>query len=245
MTDSPSPTAVRLRQPRWLDGRFVVGVLLILTSIVVGANVVRAADKSVLVWKATRALPVGTTLTDDDVVGTRVRLFGADQVRYIDAARGARPSGRLLARDVGAGELLPTAALAAEGALTPTRLVTVPIARSHAVGGRLGRGDRVDVIATFRLSAQVSETRAILKAAQIEDIVEEDEGFGSGDGYAVTLKVAPAQALLLVAALQTAELDLLLVQAAGGDPGDVGDEPISGGPARTPSTPPSPAPAAR
>jgi len=245
VTEPSSPAAARLRQPRWLDGRLVVGVLLILTSIVVGANVVRAADKSVLVWKTARALPVGITLADDDVVAARVRLFGVDQARYLDATRGARPTGRLLSRDIGSGELLPAAALAAEGETTPTRLVTVPIARSHAVGGRLRRGDRVDVIATFRISAQVSQTRAILKAALIEEIVEEDEGFGGGDGYAVTLKVAPAQALLLASALQTAELDLLLVQAAGDSIGDVGDQPISGGPTRDGASDPSPTPAAR
>ncbi|HVE64757.1 MAG TPA: RcpC/CpaB family pilus assembly protein [Mycobacteriales bacterium] len=243
MTEPSSPAASRLRQPRWLDGRLVAGVLLLLVSVVVGANVVRAADKTVLVWKSARALPVGMTLTDGDVIATRVRLFGADQARYLDARHGARPAGRLLARDIGSGELLPASALADAGDSAPTRLVAVPILRSHAVGGRLVRGDRVDVIATFRISAQVSETRAIVKAALIEEVVDEDDGFGSGDDYAVTLRVAPAQALLLASALQTAELDLLLVQAAGDDLGDVGDRPVSGGATRTTSADPSAAPA--
>lgn len=216
---------------------------LILVSVVVGANVVRAADRSVQVWRTTRALPAGTALTAGDLTPTRVRLFGADQARYVDATRGAAPAGRVLARDVGAGELLPTDALAGVDGVVPTRLVTVPISRNHAVGGRLRRGDRVDVVATFRISAQQSETRAILRAALVDDVVTADDGFGGGDGYAVTLQVAPAQALLLASALQTAELDLLLVQAAGDDLGDVGDQPVSGGPARATASPaPSPSP---
>lgn len=244
MTDLPSPAATRLRQPRWLDGRLIAGVLLILVSIVVGANVVRAADQSVQVWKTRRALPAGTTLADDDVLATRVRLFGADQARYVDATRGQRPTGLVLARDVGAGELLPADALVAAADTVPTRLVTVPISRSHAVGGRLRRGDRVDVVATFRISAQLSETRAVLRAALVEEVVEEDEGFGGGDGYAVTLRVPPGQALLLASALQTAELDLLLVQPAGDDLGDVGDQPVVGGPARASPAGRTPSPAA-
>ena len=234
MTDSPSPQAARLRQPRWLDGRLLLGVVLILVSVVGGANVVRAADRTVQVWKTTRALPVGTVVVRDDVVATRVRLFGADLRRYVDASRGAAPAGLVLTRDVGAGELMPAAALADPASVAPTRLVTIPIDRSHALGGRLARGDRVDVVATFRIG-QASETRAILKAALVEDVVDDDGGFGAGAGYAVIVRISPEQALEVTSALQTAELDLLLVQSGGADLGDVGDQPVTGGARRTPA----------
>jgi Flp pilus assembly protein CpaB len=234
-----SPSAPRVRQPRWLDTRLVLGVLLILVSVVVAANVVRAADKSIQVWKTTRALAAGAVLTADDVVSTRVRLFGDDRARYVDASRGAHPEGLVLARDLGVGELLPAAALVEPTTAPPTRLVTVPVSQSHALGGRLRRGDRVDVIATYRLGAQGSETTPIIKAALIDEVLDTDAGFGAGDGYAVILQVSPQIALRLASAIQTAEIDLLLVQGSPGRSGDIGDAPVSGGPARRPTPTPS------
>jgi len=239
VAELPSPAASRLRQPRWLDGRLVLGVVLILVSVVVGANVVRAADTSISVWKTSRSLAAGAVLVEADVVATRVRLFGADRARYVDATRGAHPTGLVLRRDLGAGELLPAGALVEPGTVAPTRLVTVPVSRSHALGGRLRRGDRVDVVATFRRGAAGSETRPIVKAALIEDVIDTDDGFGGGDGYAVILQVSPQVALLLASAVQTAELDLLLVQGTPGSPGDIGDMPVTGGAARSPAPSPS------
>lgn len=239
MTELTSPAAARLRQPGWLDGRLALGVILILVSVVVGANIVHAADTSFAVWKTSRALPAGAVLTETDVVATKVRLFGVDRERYVDAGRGAHPSGLVLARDLGAGELLPAAALVDATTVPPTRLVTVPVARSHAMGGRLRRGDRVDVVATYRVGAQGSETRPIIKAALIDDVLDTDAGFGA-DGYAVILQVSPEVALLLASAIQTAEIDLLLVQGTPGRTGDIGDAAVPGGTGRRPSASPTP-----
>ncbi len=47
MSDAPgSPKAGRLATPGWVDGRLVLGVLLVLVSVVVGARVLSAADRS-------------------------------------------------------------------------------------------------------------------------------------------------------------------------------------------------------
>src|SRR3712207_4756406 len=48
----PGPTPRRVRPPRWLDLRLVLGVLLVLGSVLVGARVVTAADATVPVWSA-------------------------------------------------------------------------------------------------------------------------------------------------------------------------------------------------
>ena len=44
----------------------------------------------------------------------------------------------------------------------------------------------------------------------------------------------------VTSALQTAEIDLLLVQGAAGELGDIGSAPVQGGPARTASPTASP-----
>ena len=59
----PGPTPRRVRPPRWLDLRLVLGVLLVLGSVLLGARVVGAADATVPVWAAAGDLAAGTELT--------------------------------------------------------------------------------------------------------------------------------------------------------------------------------------
>ena len=63
MTETPgSPRAARLAPPRWFDTRFVLGVVLVLTSVLVGARVLAGADTTQQVWLAARDLAPGTVL---------------------------------------------------------------------------------------------------------------------------------------------------------------------------------------
>lgn len=130
MSDTPtSPQATRLVRPGWLDGRLVLGVLLVLVSVVVGARVLSSADRSELVWAAAGDLTVGTQLEVDDLVPARVRLF-ENGPRYL-VARGEAPVGWVVTRGVGEGELLPEASLASPAADVDFRLVTVPVEVGH------------------------------------------------------------------------------------------------------------------
>ena len=102
------PTPRRVRPPRWLDLRLVLGVLLVLGSVLLGARIVSAADATVPVWAAARDLAPGTELRADDLVAVDVRLDEAAD-RYLST--GTRPEGNVLARAVREGELLPFSAL--------------------------------------------------------------------------------------------------------------------------------------
>jgi Flp pilus assembly protein CpaB len=222
VSDLTSPAAVRLHRPRWNDTRLVAGVLMVLVSTVAGAAVLRGADASLRVWAVRRALPAGTTLQRADVTPRRVRLYGADVKRYVDAA--ADPAGRVLLRDVGDGELLPVAAVAAPDGPRATRVVGLPLSRAHALGGAVRRGDVVDVIATRKTAGGGFSTGAVARRVRVVDVSKPASGFGTGRGDLVVLvEVTPEQALPLTAALEAAELDLSLVVAGADGQGDVGD----------------------
>src|SRR6476659_1229278 len=65
-TEPPAgPSPRRVRPPRWLDLRLVLGVLLVLGAVLLGARIVTAADATVPVWAAAGDLAAGTALTDD------------------------------------------------------------------------------------------------------------------------------------------------------------------------------------
>ncbi len=130
VSDLPaSPRASRLAAPGWLDGRLVLGVLLVLVSVVVGARVLSSADRSTLVWAASKDLTAGALLADGDLEPVRVRLFESAG-QYVGAG-GRPPVGYVVARGLGAGELLPQGALRTPDQDAELRLVTVPVEAGH------------------------------------------------------------------------------------------------------------------
>jgi hypothetical protein len=136
----PAPTPRRVRPPRWLDLRLVLGVLLVLGSVLLGARVVGAADATVPVWAVAGDLAAGTELGADDLVAVDVRLDGTADA-YLSTS--TRPEGRTLARAVRAGELLPRSALE-----EPAELVQVALpVQAGYVPPSLTRGQLVDVYA--------------------------------------------------------------------------------------------------
>jgi Flp pilus assembly protein CpaB len=213
--------ASRLTRPSWTDARLVAGVLMVLVSVVAGAAVVGNADRSVTVWAVRSALPAGTKLDRDDLRARRVRLFGDDTRRYVDT-RGGDPTGRVLLRDLGDGDLVPTSALGAPGT-NASRVVALPLSRAHALGGDVRRGNVVDVIATRKTPGGGFTTYPVLRNVRVVGVDTPSNGFGAGrDDYVVLVEVAPEAAVAVAAAIRGAELDLSLVVAGANGAGDVG-----------------------
>ena len=229
MTDSPR--AARLATPSWLDTRLVLGVLLVLVSVVLGARVLSAADRSQLVWTTSRALSPGTPLTTEDVVATPVRLFGNAE-RYLSAEQPA-PVGYVLSRALGADELLPRDALAAPGRESDVREVTVNV-RAGSAPPDLRRGEQVDVYVTperppgagDRSGAQTAApgsdagptataggARLVLSGVTVLQVPAE-QGFGAGsEQRAVVLQVRPDAVATVLTATEVGRIDLVRVPA--------------------------------
>ena len=139
-TDLASPAAARLRPPRWLSVRMVVGVLIVLVSVVAGVRVVAAADQTVPVLVATQDLAAGQPLTPELVETKRVRLeHGIDA--YLTGEVG---SGYVVVRPVGRGELVPSAAIGPAAEAPEVRYVTLPLDAAELPHG-VGAGDVVEV----------------------------------------------------------------------------------------------------
>ncbi len=202
-----SPPARRLRQPSWLDLRLVLGLLLVLMSVVLGARALAAADTSSQVWAVSGDLAAGTTLTADDVRLVRVRLF-TDAGRYLGAA--PSPAGRTLTRRLGGGELLPKAALTDAA---PGRLVSLPVSSMHAPDS-LRRGQRIDVFASSKGGGAVGTARTtrILAGVPVQAVRTPQGGLSSGvSDYAVLVRVAPDAAAAVIAAMRTSDIDVTVV----------------------------------
>jgi SAF domain len=156
------PVPRRVRPPRWLDLRLVLGVLLVLGSVLLGARVVAGADRTVPVWAAAGDLAAGTVLTADDLVPVDVRLDDASGA-YLSTS--TQPPGRTLSRAVRRGELLPRSALDATSAQVQLAL---PVQAGYVPPG-LGRGSRVDVYALPAATGQAGPATEPAVVAVVRD----------------------------------------------------------------------------
>lgn len=137
------PRALRSGSPGWRDPRLWVGVAIVAGSVVAGSRVLAAADDTVAVWSVASDMAVGDTVTTDDLVARQVRFAEADDLaRYVTVEQ-TLPADLALVRDLGAGELLPRAAVGAEGG-SGTVLVRIAV-EDEQIPAAVARGSRVHV----------------------------------------------------------------------------------------------------
>ena len=216
MSEAPgSPKAARLGSPSWLDGRLVLGVLLVLVSVLVGAKVLSGADASQQVWVASHDLAPGTVLDDRDLINGRVRLYGTSG-SYV---AGPKPVGYVVQRGITAGELLPVSALVDPRKALSLREIALPIGSGHAPPD-LAHGQQVDVYVTpddksaRRVTAKGVDgyaPRLVLSGVTVERVTRSGGLGSSGQDQPVVLTVVPADVLALVQAMSQGRLDLVRV----------------------------------
>ncbi len=232
MSDQPaSPSAARLATPRWLDTRLVLGVLLVLVSVVVGARLLSSSDRTQLVWAATRDLAIGSELADGDLVASRVQLYDVG-TRYLDATRPA-PVGYVLGRAVGAGELMPDEALRNPEIDVDFRSVTVSVEPGHfppdlAAAQKVdvwvtpGARDAAGATAPAAGAAEPSPAPAGVPLVGAQLVLQQltvvlgprESGLGGGTAEPVVLQVRPRDVVALVSAMSLGTLDLVRVPRA-------------------------------
>jgi hypothetical protein len=130
----------------WKDGRLVVGVALVAACGLAGAALLGGGDSTSGVWAAREALTAGHDLSGADLVRREVTFSDPAQAETYLSADAALPERAVLARDVGAGELLPRAALDSGGAPAAVEIpLSVP---AESVPATVRRGSVVDVWVT-------------------------------------------------------------------------------------------------
>ncbi len=181
-TDLPAPAATRLRAPSWRDPRLLVGLLLVLGAVVLGARVVAAADDTSPYYAAARPLVPGDRVGADDVRVVDVRL--PDSADGYVAARDPLAPGTVATRTVGEGELLPRSALGTQGdvALQP---VGIPV---EAAASGLGTGAVVDVWVALpdpERAGSFLEPERTVQGATVAGVTDSGSSLGGTGGRTV------------------------------------------------------------
>ncbi|WP_395693015.1 hypothetical protein [Nocardioides sp.] len=182
---APVPAATRAHRSGWRDPRLWVGLLIVAVSVVAGARLLASADDTVAVWAVAADAGPGARLDPDDLVPHRVRFaHDADLGGYF-TVDDPLPSELRLVRAVGAGELLPRAAVGESG--TATDSVELPVAvDAELVPPSVHAGSVVDV---YLAGARGG---ALLTRATVVDAPGMETTFGSATGRRQLVLAVPA-----------------------------------------------------
>jgi len=215
---SSSLTAPRLQRPSWRDPRLLIGLVLLLTSVAIGARVIALADHTQPVYAARATLPTGTPLTTDVLEVVRLRLTGTD-ARYLDA-RQPPPSGQVLTRTIGAGELVPTTSLASADRIL-ARPVSIPIEGEPPAG--LAVGGLVDLWASAKRRDAVGggydQPQRLVSTVEVYDVRRSGSGLSAGRNGSVDVLLPDDSVATVLDALAN-QAQVVVLPVPGGNSGD-------------------------
>ncbi|MFM7617343.1 MAG: RcpC/CpaB family pilus assembly protein [Actinomycetes bacterium] len=199
----------RLRVP---DARIGVGIGLVALSVLGGLRISGASAPGREVLAYTGSFASGHFVAVDDLEVIDLRLDGPSARTVVTAVDRRDVVGRPLVRAVQEHAPVLTRDL---GTSSPdVREITVPITAAHALGGDLTPGDRVDVLATFDGETESARTLVVTSGAEVVTAVRDAAVFGgAGAVSALTLAVRNEDAMFVVFAARTADIDVVRTAA--------------------------------
>lgn len=171
-----SPPARRVSRRSWRDPRLVVGLVIVSTSVLLGATLFARSDDTVRVWSARADLPAGTVLEADDLEPAELR-FATESLAGHYLAADEVPAGRVLLREVPSGEMVPRSAV---GTGEPADVAELPIGLPpEAVPVGLRSGQVVDVWVAPAAETG-DERRAVRVLREVRVLAAPQSGSGLG-----------------------------------------------------------------
>ncbi len=216
MPDPPKPR--RMARPRWLDFRVIGGVLLLVSSVVVGVRVISASSRTSPVWVAAHDLAAGTVLASGDVVAAQVNL-GERGESYLDAS--SPLAGRMLNRSVRGGELVPVSVVEPVG---DGRVVSIAV-MPERMAPDVAHGSVIDLYLTSgrtALSGGEVRTWLLQSGVTVQSVTAPASGglsAATSSRYQVALMLSPLDADALVRDLAAGEPVVVLRTGAAADSG--------------------------
>jgi hypothetical protein len=170
---------------RVTDPRLIIGLVLVAASIAAVLGIVAANDDGVEVFAAPRALVAGEVVTRADLELRTVGL-GGEARHYLDPSR-LPEEGVIIARTVGAGELVPIAAV---GDARGAHSTTVVVALATPLGATVRAGDTLDLWSAPAIDAgRFGAPSVIASSAQLVRTIAPEGVVATGEAGRVELLV--------------------------------------------------------
>lgn len=201
---------MRLRRPRWRDPRLIVGIVLVVASVLMGAVLVSRLSETTSVLVARSAVVPGDPLDAADLIVVDLRL-GEQTGEYVGTLD-AVPEGAVATRAIPAGELVPVSAVGQPAEVT-LRPVVIPVEAS--VAESVAPGATVELWHTSPAADDGTEAQAAMLVP--EAVVRRvDEGSSLGMRSMSVEVLVPAESLdeVLVVLSEDERLDVIGVPGA-------------------------------
>ena len=185
--------------------RYLLGLILIITSFISAFLISSASDRTITVWASSTDLAPGKIIEEKDITPVKVRLL-SNAEQYLDAS--VEIVGTSVIRRIGAAELIPSFALSPQ---VDTSLQRVPIQVERLMSPvGLGAGDLVDIYGIPNQMASQSGvvSELILESVGIEEI--DDSARELGGALGITLLVPDSLVSDLISTMS--EFNFLLVE---------------------------------
>ncbi|MEP6480131.1 MAG: hypothetical protein ABJB03_12110 [Rhodoglobus sp.] len=168
----------------WIDPRFIIGLLLVASSVGGVYAVVTAADTTVPAYTARDALSQGQVVHLDDLVESHVRLDGANDLYLLEGDVPA--AGLVVTKPVAAGELVPASAVGAEAG---QRFASVVLTLTSQLPGSVDAGSSVDLWSAKETKEGFGAPTVLVSSATVVRLVE-------SEGLVVDKSVATVEVLV-------------------------------------------------
>lgn len=148
---------MRLRRPRWKDPRLIVGIVLVVSSVLMGALLVSRLSETTPVLVARSPIVPGDPIDTADLVMVEMRL--GDQTDLYAGNVDSVPAGAVATRTVQEGELLPMSAIGQAADVT-LRPVVIPV--DATVAESVVPGATVELWHTAPTGVDTEDAQAVL-----------------------------------------------------------------------------------
>jgi Flp pilus assembly protein CpaB len=161
---------------------------------------------------AAQTIQAGTALPPAAVALAQVKIPDAMRTQLLSPAEAAGVTGWIATHTIAQGAPLARTDLVRPAAAQQLRVMSIPVAKSHAAGGQIAVGDRVDVIDT-----QSGQPVYAVAAAEVTAVASPDSAALTGaQDWTVSVAVDAQAALRLANAIQGAKFDV--VRSTGASP---------------------------
>lgn len=198
------------RLPRVSLGHLAVAVAAIL-ALVANVAFLRSLDESVAVVVVQRPIAAGSTIGVGDLTTGRLRADANVMAGLITSSDGL--VGRVARRDLTSGELVGQADLLASAAPDGLRSMAVPIDPSHAAGGLIRVGDRVDLVDVDPAGVAAY----VVRAAPVLAVSEQSTGALAGaGGRNIVVGLDEGEVLAVAEAIADGDVNVVVTTGADG-----------------------------
>jgi Flp pilus assembly protein CpaB len=178
----------------------VLGALLTL-------NVLRAADKTTAVLVAGKDLTPGAVIDADAVRVERVHADGDVLASLLPDSALQQLEGQVATTAVREGALLSSDQFQAVDAGGASRLMSFPLSRARAVGGKLDAGDVVDILA---VEHDTGRSGYVVTSVEVVSVDGSSSGPLDTEGdLTITVSVEPEHAARIATALEVATVTVV------------------------------------